>query len=271
MKSYLDLLKNVLLNGDKKQSRNALTYSMSGLTWQHDMSSGFPILTCRKLNIKNAITELRFFLQGRTNKKWLQERGNKFWDAFGITALGEIDPKSNWLGPIYGAQWRGFDGVTDQIANLLYSIEFTPNSRRMIVSAWNPNQLDKMSLPPCHYAFQVLINNNNMDLIWIQRSVDLCIGLPWDIMLYALLLELLADKFGYNPRYLIGQFGDAHIYEEHVSAAHKLLAREPRELPDLYIPYNLTWDDFIQNDKIINVITLNDYNPHPSIKFKLVP
>lgn len=271
MKSYLNIVAQVLTTGDIKKSRNAITRSVSGVQWKHDMREGFPALTCRKVNIKHAVTELRFFLTGRTSKNWLQERGNHFWDEFGINEKMELDKTSNYLGPIYGAQWRRFDGHNDQIARLLFDIERNPNSRRMLVSAWNPNQMDMMSLPPCHYAFQVLINGENMDLIWIQRSVDLMIGLPWDILLYSLLLEILADQFGYTPRYLIGQLGDVHIYENHEEGALRLLERRPHSLPLLAIPNAMTWQDFLESDEITSKIELINYVAHPLMNFKLVP
>jgi len=271
MKSYLNIVAQVLTTGDIKKSRNAVTRSVSGVQWKHDMREGFPALTCRKVHIRHAVTELRFFLKGLTNKRWLQLRGSKFWDEFGINEDGELDKSSDELGPVYGAQWRRFDGYTDQIFNLLSDIERNPTSRRMIVSAWNPNELDKMALPPCHYAFQVLINGENMDLIWIQRSVDLMIGLPWDIMLYGLLLEILADQFGYTPRYLIGQLGDVHIYENHEAGAIRLLERRPLALPKLGIPNAMTWSDFLESDKLASKIDLIDYTSHPLMSFKLVP
>jgi len=208
-------------------------------------------LTTKKMPFKMIASELEFFIKGVTDKKWLQERRNSIWNEWAwqkkvpyghdneTRAMMEMERD---LGPIYGFQWRNFDadyrghnfdyrgqGV-DQLEKLVESINVNPNSRRMLVSAWNPNQLDEMGLPPCHYGFQVVVTDNKLDLLWNQRSVDVGLGLPFNIASYGLMLHLLAKETGYLEGKLIGFLGDVHIYENHVSGLEKQLVRDPLEL-----------------------------------------
>ena len=277
MLSYLNLVEEVMKKGSVKKARNAETLSCSGMQWKHDMRDGFPILTVREMRLSLAVTELRFFLNGYTDKTWLQERGNHFWDEFGITDLTgtvcatiERGKEHTNLGPIYGAQWNSFNHI-NQLDILMSQLACDPGSRRMVVSAWNPEDMDIMALPPCHYAFQVLCNGPYMDLIWIQRSCDLLVGLPWDICLYGLLLEVLCLEFGYIPRYLVGQLGDAHIYEQHISQAKQLLVRPTFKLPKLMVPMDLDYEKFKSSDELAKKITLDEYRCGEKMFIKVVP
>jgi thymidylate synthase len=208
---YRGLLSEILDRGlDKSDRTGTGTKSVFGRTIRHDMSLDFPILTGKKISFNAARTELLWILQGRTDLKYLEDNGVKYWRP-DYERSGRTDET---LGPVYGKQWRNFNGV-DQLKNLVYSINTNPDSRRLIVSAWAPHELDDMALPPCHYAFQVYINNGVMDLMWQQRSADVFLGLPYDITMYGLLLEMLAKGAGLKAGQLIGQLGDCHLYNNH--------------------------------------------------------
>ena len=255
MEQYKELVQKILKDGVRKESRTGVdTYSLSGEKFEHDMGDGFPLLTTKKVLYRLVSSELEFFIKGITDKKWLQERKNHIWDEWcsrSIIPYGHDEEtkqrmrEERDLGPIYGFQWRNFgaeyfgydhdyseDGI-DQLQELVDELIINPNDRRMIVSAWNPLQNDQMALPPCHYGFQVLTRDDKLDLIWHQRSVDTMVGLPFNIASYATLLHLLAKGSGFNEGKLIGNLGDVHIYENHVSGAKEQISRQVYNLPKI--------------------------------------
>ena len=202
-KEYKELLSQVLEADDKPDRTGVGTRSIFGATIAHDMDLNFPLLTGKKVSFNAARTELLWILNGRTDLKYLEDNGVKYWRP-DYERSGRTD---GTLGPVYGKQWRDFNGV-DQLQNLVHSIKHDPSSRRLMISAWAPHEMNDMALPPCHHAFQVYINNGKMDLLWMQRSADLFLGLPYDIAMYGLLLEMLAKGAGYKPGRLIAQLGD---------------------------------------------------------------
>jgi len=264
---YRGLLSQILNSGMDKEDRTGTgTRSIFGRTIRHQMSDGFPLLTGKKVSFNAARTELLWILNGRTDLKYLEDNGVKYWRP-DYERSGRTDET---LGPVYGKQWRDFEGV-DQLHNLVYSIKLDPQSRRMVVSAWAPHEMKDMALPPCHYAFQVYINNGKLDLMWQQRSVDVFLGLPYDIAMYGLLLEMLAKGSGYKPGELIGQLGDCHLYNNHIDQAKLYLTRSNRALPQLKLDRGL----FVAIDGQTvyipekNEIKLNNYNPYAAIKAEL--
>ena len=261
---YKNLLSEILDTGLDKEDRTGTgTKSVFGRTIKHDMSLGFPILTSKKISFNAARTELLWILQGRTDLKYLEYNGVKYWRP-DYERSGRTDET---LGPVYGKQWRDFNGV-DQFKNLVIDIITNPNSRRLMVSAWAPHEMKDMALPPCHYAFQVYINNGVMDLMWQQRSADVFLGLPYDISMYGLLLELLAKGSGYKTGQLIGQLGDCHLYNNHLDQAKEYRRRSKRALPTLQLESGIYLDRLLYIPKA-NEIKLNKYNPYPAIKAKL--
>ena len=264
---YKKLISEILNRGlDKSDRTGTGTKSVFGRTIRHDMSDGFPILTGKRISFNAARTELLWILNGRTDLKYLEDNGVKYWRP-DYERSGRTDET---LGPVYGKQWRDFNGV-DQIKNLVYSINTNPDSRRLIVSAWAPHELDEMALPPCHYAFQVYINNGVMDLMWQQRSADVFLGLPYDITMYGLLLEMLAQGAGLKAGQLIGQLGDCHLYNNHLEQAEEYRNRPRRAMPQLELDRGIykSWD----NDGLYipekDQIKLNNYNPYAAIKAEL--
>jgi len=263
---YKNLMDEILNRGMDKPDRTGTgTKSVFGRTIKHDMSLGFPILTSKKISFNAARTELLWILQGRTDLKYLEDNGVKYWRP-DYERSGRTDET---LGPVYGKQWRDFNGV-DQLNNLVYSINTNAHSRRLIVTAWAPHELDDMALPPCHYAFQVNINNGVMDLMWQQRSADVFLGLPYDITMYGLLLEMLAKGAGLKTGQLIGQLGDCHLYNNHLEQAKTFLKRPKRALPSLMLNSGIYLNEF-KNCLIPNAdqIRLINYNPLPAIKAAL--
>lgn len=264
---YRELLEE-LLNAPYKDDRTGTgTYSVFGRTLEHDMSAGFPLLLSKRVSFKNAVGELLWILNGRTDMKFLHEHGIKYWDA-DYARSGRTD---GTLGPVYGAQWRDFHGY-DQLYKLIEAINTNPNSRRLMVSAWAPDQLFKMALPPCHYGFQVYINDGKLDLMWQQRSADVFLGLPYDIAMYGLLLHMLAKGTGYKPGRLIAQLGDCHLYTDHVEQTKELLSRDISDkiYPVLLLDEGLT----ITKPCYVNIprtecIHLVNYEPLPTIKAPL--
>lgn len=267
---YKELIDEILRRGlDKADRTGTGTKSVFGRTIRHDMSLGFPILTGKKISFNAARTELLWILQGRTDLKYLEDNGVKYWRP-DYERSGRTDKT---LGPVYGKQWRDFNGV-DQLKNLVYSINTNPDSRRLMVSAWAPHEMKDMALPPCHYAFQVYINNGVIDLMWQQRSADVFLGLPYDITMYGLLLEMLAKGAGLKAGQLIGQLGDCHLYNNHLDQAKLYFDRPKRALP------NVTLEEGIRVSKKMDAygkliipekseIKLNNYNPLPAIKAEL--
>lgn len=264
---YKELMSEILYRGsDKKDRTGTGTKSVFGRTIRHDMSLGFPILTSKKISFNAARTELLWILQGRTDLKYLEDSGVKYWRP-DYERSGRTDET---LGPVYGKQWRDFNGV-DQLYKLIDAIHYDHTSRRMMVSAWNVGELSDMVLPPCHYGFQVYVNNGVIDLMWQQRSADVFLGLPYDITMYGLLLEMLAKGSDLIPGQLIGQLGDCHLYNNHIDQAKLYLTRSNRALPQLKLDRGL----FVAIDGQTvyipekNEIKLIKYNPLPAIKAPL--
>ena len=264
---YKELTSEILNRGLSKSDRTGTgTKSVFGRTIRHDMSEGFPIITGKRISFNAARTELLWILNGRTDLKYLEDNGVKYWRP-DYERSGRTDET---LGPVYGKQWRDFNGV-DQLKNLVYSINTNPDSRRLMISAWAPHEMNDMALPPCHYAFQVYINNGVMDLMWQQRSADVFLGLPYDIAMYGLLLEMLAKGSGLKAGQLIGQLGDCHLYNNHLDQAKVYLNRPniPAS-PKVNIDYGI----FIDTEKCLYIpdsseIKLTNYNPLPAIKAEL--
>ena len=263
---YRGLLSEILNTGMDKEDRTGTgTRSIFGRTIRHHMALGFPLLTSKKVSFNAARTELLWILQGRTDLKYLEDNGVKYWRP-DYERSGRTDET---LGPVYGKQWRDFNGV-DQLQNLVYSINTNPDSRRLIVSAWAPHEMNEMVLPPCHYAFQVYINNGIMDLMWQQRSADVFLGLPYDIAMYGLLLEMLAKGAGLEPGQLIGQLGDCHLYNNHLEQAEVYLDRSKRALPQVFVLDGISANVIGGlNIPEANEIKLINYNPYPAIKAEL--
>ena len=264
---YRGLLGGTFYGGQPKEDRTGTgTKSVFGRMISHDMELGFPLLTTKKIYFNHAVTELLWILQGRTDLNYLRSNGVSYWDL-DYKRSGRTD---HTLGPVYGHQLRNFNGV-DQLEKILFKIKTNPSSRRIMASFWNPCDLDDMVLPPCHYGFQIYINNGTMDLCWQQRSVDIFLGLPYDIAMYGLLLLMLAKGNGYNPGRLVASLGDCHVYNNHSSAVKEQLSRDFRQLPNVSCHMGLT---ALQGTKKIIIpkkenFTIEGYNPHKPIKAKL--
>ena len=269
MKQYLDLVQHVMDNGCQKGDRTGTgTKSVFGYQMRFDLSEGFPMVTTKKLHLKSIIYELLWFLKGDTNIKYLQENGVKIWDAW-ADANGD-------LGPVYGHQWRNWNSEEiDQISDLITELKNNPNSRRMLVSAWNPSVLpdttksfeenvanNKAALPPCHAFFQFYVSEGKLSCQLYQRSADIFLGVPFNIASYALLTMMIAQVCDLQPGEFIHTFGDAHIYNNHFEQLELQLSREPKPLPKMILSpeikniFDFDFEDF----------TLENYDPHPVIK-----
>jgi thymidylate synthase len=259
MQQYLDLLDHILNKGHKKDDRTGTgTISVFGYQMRFDLSQGFPVLTTKKLHLRSIIYELLWFLRGETNIRFLKENGVSIWDEW-------ADEEGN-LGPVYGSQWRSWPapdgGHIDQISQVIQQIKNNPDSRRLIVSAWNPTEIDKMALPPCHIIFQFYVNEGKLSCQLYQRSADVFLGVPFNIASYALLTLMMARTCNLQPGEFIHTLGDAHLYRNHIEQARLQLSREPRPLPTMNINtekhdiFSFTYDDFM----------LSGYDPHPHIK-----
>jgi thymidylate synthase len=259
MKQYLDLLKRVRTEGVKKTDRTGTgTLSVFGHQMRFDLAEGFPLVTTKKLHIKSIIHELIWFLDGETNTRYLKEHGVSIWDEW-ADANGD-------LGPVYGRQWRSWPGANgetiDQISNVVAEIKRNPDSRRLIVSAWNPADLPKMALAPCHCLFQFYVAEGRLSCQLYQRSADVFLGVPFNIASYALLTMMMAQVTRLKPGEFIHSFGDAHLYLNHLEQADEQLRREPRALPRMAINpdvtsiFNFRYEDF----------SLTGYDPWPHIK-----
>ena len=232
MRQYLDLLQHVLDHGSDRGDRTGTgTRSVFGHQMRFDLADGFPVTTTKKLHLKSIIHELLWFLKGDTNIRYLHAQGVSIWDEW-ADANGD-------LGPVYGAQWRswpdGKGGTIDQIANLLRQIRTTPNSRRLIVSAWNPAEVDDMALPPCHCLFQFYVAEGRLSCQLYQRSADIFLGVPFNIASYALLTMMVAQVTGLKPGEFVHTLGDAHLYANHFAQAREQLSRQPKALPTMRI------------------------------------
>ena len=265
---YRGLLSSLVHGGKQKDDRTGVgTRSVFGRILRHDMSAGFPLLTTKKIYFNHAVTELLWILQGRSDIGYLNDNGLTYWNA-DYERSGRTD---GTLGPVYGVQWRNFNGI-DQITKLIREIKKNPSSRRLMVNAWNAADLDDMALPPCHYGFQVYINDGKMDLMWNQRSADVFLGLPYDLAMYGLLLLMLAKGTGYTPGQLIVSLGDCHLYNNHIDQAKEQLSRDFRKLPNVSVDWGLDVMEGaggflrIPTHKMINI---SGYDPHPPIKAEL--
>ena len=259
MKQYLDLLQHVLDHGTLRTDRTGTgTKSVFGYQLRCDLRDGFPLLTTKKVHLKSIIYELLWFLKGDTNVRYLQEHGVRIWN--------EWADENGDLGPVYGHQWRswpdGHGGTIDQIAQVVDMIRNTPDSRRLIVSAWNVADVPTMKLPPCHTLFQFYVADGRLSLQLYQRSADLFLGVPFNIASYALLLMMVAHVSGLEPGEFVHTFGDAHIYLNHMDQVREQLSRTPRPLPRMTLNPRVTsifdyeYDDF----------TIEGYDPYPTIK-----
>ena len=299
-KQYLDLLDDILTSGTSKEDRTGTgTWSVFGRQIRHDMREGFPLLTTKKMAWKTMTKELLWFLSGDTNIKWLVENNCNIWNGDAYKAyLNKSAVKHQWerggdgadmemfrnvvqneaegdfgeLGPVYGKQWRDWNG-NDQIKNLIKGLKENPDGRRHMVSAWNVSDLDQMVLPPCHYGFQCYVRDGKyLSLMWNQRSVDTFLGLPFNIASYGMLLLMLAKECNLIPDQLIGNLGDVHLYKNHVEQAIEQTKREPYPLPDMKLSSNHNFRAAMKGN--MNEIDMNDfillgYQAHPTIKAPL--
>lgn len=268
MRPYLDLLRHILAVGHKKQDRTGVgTISMFGYQMRFDLAEGFPLVTTKKIHTKSVIYELLWFLRGETNIQYLKDHGVTIWD--------EWADETGDLGPVYGKQWRSWPrpggqpadalvagGTVDQMANLIREIKESPDSRRLIVTAWNPAEVEQMALPPCHCLFQFYISDGGLSCQLYQRSADAFLGVPFNIASYALLTMMIAQVTGLKADEFIHTFGDVHIYLNHLEQVNLQLSREPKPLPKMKLNpavkdiFSFQYEDF----------TLLGYDPHPAIK-----
>ncbi len=259
MRQYLDLMQHVLNHGARKNDRTGTgTLSVFGAQLRFDLAAGFPLLTTKKVHLKSIVHELLWFLKGETNVKYLQDNGVTIWNEW-------ADAQGN-LGPVYGYQWRSWPAADgrhiDQVSQVLEQIRNNPDSRRMIVSAWNVSDLDRMALMPCHAFFQFYVAGGKLSCQLYQRSADLFLGVPFNIASYALLTLMIAQVCGLEPGDFVHTFGDTHLYLNHLDQAREQLSRQPRQLPVMRLNpaasnlFEFKYEDF----------TLEGYDPHPAIK-----
>jgi thymidylate synthase len=286
MKAYLDLCRHVMEHGTFKMDRTKTgTKSVFGYQMRFDLNEGFPLLTTKKVHLKSIIHELLWFISGDTNIKYLVENGVRIWNEWPyeiykkskdyqgesmdeyvekIKEDADFASKYGDLGPVYGAQWRNFNGV-DQIKYILNELKNNPNSRRMILSAWNPSEIHSMALPPCHTLIQFYVADGKLSLQLYQRSADIFLGVPFNIASYALLLMMVAQVTGFELGEFVHTLGDAHIYQNHFDQINLQLSRQPKQLPKMMINPNVkSLFDFKYDD-----FELKDYHPHPGIKGKV--
>jgi len=265
-KQYQGFLRKLIMYGKDKEDRTGTgTISYFGETFRHDMSKGFPLLTTKKMAVRQIFTELKWFLKGRTDIKYLQDNKCHIWDG-DYEKSGRDDGS---LGRVYGAQWRGwmaeygsYTKSIDQIKQLIDNIKVNPSSRRLMVSAWNVGELSEMVLPPCHYGFQCYVNDGKLSLMWNQRSVDTFLGLPFNIASYGMLLLLLCEETNLKPGELIGSLGDVHLYKNHLEQTHEQIKRDSFKLPTIEL----------SNVDVLNGefdYEIKDYEYHPTIKAPL--
>ena len=286
MKAYLDIVQKILDTGFRKTNRTGIdALTIAGTMFEHDMAEGFPLLTTKKVTFRLIGSELEFFIRGITDKEWLRGQNNHVWDEWcspdAVSYGNDEQTKAKMmaereLGPIYGWQWRNFgarytaynlppEGQSlDQLRQVVQTLKTDPDNRRMLVSAWNPLDLSRMALPPCHYVFQVTVINGKLNLLWNQRSVDVALGLPFNIASYGCLLHLLAKEAGLSEGKLIGFLGDTHIYVNHVDAIRRQIARVPRALPQIKTPNFTSIFDWHYGDTVIE-----NYDPYPKIDYEI--
>jgi thymidylate synthase len=283
---YLDLVSRILEQGVRKQNRTGVeAFTIAGAMFEHDMSAGYPLLTTKLVPFRLVASELEFFLRGSTDKDWLRARNNHIWDEWcspDRVPYGH-DPdtrrrmlEERELGPIYGWQWRHFGAEyvafdaeprgagVDQLRGLVERLKQDPDDRRLIVSAWNPVDFPRMALPPCHYCFQVTVTAGRLHLMWNQRSVDVALGLPFNIASYGLLLHLLAREVGLEEGRLVGFLADTHVYQSHVSGLREQIARAPKPLPRLRTERYGSLFDWSYEDTVVD-----GYQHHPKIAFEI--
>lgn len=259
MKPYLELLQRVLHEGAEREDRTGTgTKSLFGAQVRYDLAQGFPLVTTKKVHLKSVIYELLWFLRGDTNVKWLQEHGVSIWNEWAA--------EDGSLGPVYGKQWTSWEAdngeAINQIDQVIHQIKTNPESRRLIVSAWNVGQIPKMALPPCHTLFQFYVQDGKLSCQLYQRSADLFLGVPFNIASYALLTMMIAHVTDLKPGEFVHTFGDLHIYSNHLEQVRTQLSRTPRPLPSMKInPEVRCISDFKYSD-----FTLENYDPHPAIK-----
>ncbi len=282
MKVYLNLVKDVLENGQMKENRTGTrALTIAGSMIQHNLQKGFPLLTTKKMASRAMMVELEFFIKGLTDKRWLQERGCKIWNEWASPDVipGDLNDEErkkrqmeeHELGPVYGFQWRNFNGSldgsikgVDQLSQVIETLKTDPTDRRMLVSAWNPLALESMALPPCHILFHIVVIGDTINLTWFQRSCDLMLGIPFNLSSYALLLHLLAKESGYKEGVITGMLSDVHIYEDHIKNARLQLERDPMKLCQVKTePFNsiFTWEH--SHTSFVN------YESHPKISFPI--
>lgn len=286
MKEYLDLLEDILSNGEYSNNRTGInTYNLFGVQTRYSLKNGFPLLTTKKVFLKGIIHELLWFISGSTNIKYLVDNDVNIWNEWPYENykksseyknesieefIQKIKNDSNFankwgeLGPVYGKQWRNFEGI-DQLQKVISQIKNNPNSRRIIVSAWNPKEIDDMLLPPCHTLFQFYVSNGELSLQLYQRSADMFLGVPFNIASYALLLILVSDVCNLKPGTFVHTIGVAHIYENHISQVKEQLTRKPRKLPKVILKKH--YDDITKYK--FEDIEIVDYDPWPAIKAKV--
>jgi len=286
MKAYLEIVRKILETGVRKQNRTGIdTLAVPGMMFEHDMSAGFPLVTTKSVPFRLVASELEFFIKGITDKEWLRANDNHIWDEWcspqKVPYGRDEETKKRMaaerdLGPVYGFQWRNFgrryagfdsppagEGV-DQLKSLVEKIRTDPNDRRLIVSAWNPVDLPRMALPPCHFCFQVTVIGDRLNLLWNQRSVDVALGLPFNIAGYGLLLHLIARETGFKEGKLVGFLSDTHVYVNHVDGLREQLTREPYGLPAVRTePFRGLFDWRWQETIVEN------YSHHPRIPFEV--
>jgi len=286
MQTYFDIIKKILEKGHRTENRTGIdTIAYAGVQFEHDMAEGFPLLTSKKIPFRLITTENELFIQGITDKRWLQERNNPIWNEWcspDVVPYGhDEETKAKMeaereLGPIYGWQWRHFGAKYkgydqdysgegfDQLENIVNTLKTNPSDRRMVVSTWNPLDIPHMALPTCHYGFQVNVTGDKLNLAWNQRSVDSALGLPFNIAGYGLILHLLAKESGFEEGRLIGNLMDTHIYVNHIEGLEEQMSRDLRPLPKVETENFTSIFDWKNTDsKIIG------YKPHPRIKFEV--
>ena len=288
MQNYHNIVQNVLDRGVLKMPRQGIeAYTIAGAMFEHDMSTGFPLMTTKKVPFRLISSELEFFIKGITDKQWLLDRNNHIWDEWAHPKKApyghdEASKKrmleERDLGAIYGFQWRHFNAEykdydtdytgqgVDQLQRVIDTLRTNPNDRRMIVSAWNPLMLDQMALPPCHFQYQVTVIDGKLNLLWTQRSVDTMLGLPFNIASYALLLHLLAKEVGLQEGKLVGFLGDVHLFVNHVEGAKEQLSRDPEKYPLPTVQtenFSSIFDWDYKDSKVVG------YESHPRIKFDI--